>query len=138
MSSENKSSPESPEIEGTKDNAASDAEELKTYDDNDFEIFKKTTKGVDFRTVSWPKTTVIFLKVIFATGVLTIPTAMYSLGAVGGALSVIGWAAFITYTAVIQGNFWNSHAHCHGIADMAQYIGGTIAKEIIGFLFIAA
>lgn len=84
------------------------------------------------------KATVIFLKVIFATGVLSIPTAMYSLGAVGGALSVIGWGALNTYTAVIQGNFRNNHAHCHSIADMAEHVGGVVAREITGFLFIVA
>lgn len=34
--------------------------------------------------------------VMFATGVLSIPSAMYSLGALGGALSVIGWGALNT------------------------------------------
>jgi hypothetical protein len=34
--------------------------------------------------------------VIFATGVLSIPTAMFGLGAVGGSLSVIGWGALNT------------------------------------------
>lgn len=33
----------------------------------------------------------ILLTVIFATGVLSIPNAAYSLGAPGGAISVIGW-----------------------------------------------
>ncbi|KAB2570371.1 N amino acid transport system protein [Lasiodiplodia theobromae] len=105
--------------------------------ENDFEVFKKG-EGVDFRTVGWVKATVIFLKIIFATGVLSIPTAMYSLGAVGGALSVIGWGALNTYTAVIQGNFRNKHAHCHSIADMAEHVGGVVCKEITGALFIIA
>jgi hypothetical protein len=76
--------------------------------------------------------------VIFATGVLSIPTAMYGLGAVGGALSVIGWGALNTYFAIVQGNFRNSHAHCHSIADMAYVVGGPILREICGFLFIVA
>ncbi|KAH6679074.1 putative N amino acid transport system protein [Halenospora varia] len=102
------------------------------------EVFKKTHDGVDFRTVGWPRATVIFLKVIFATGVLSIPSAMYSLGALGGALSVIGWGALNTYTAVIQGNFRNAHAGCHSIADMANVLGGPILKELVGFLFLIA
>lgn len=35
------------------------------------EVFKKTENGVDFRNVSWPFAAVIFLKTIFATGVLS-------------------------------------------------------------------
>ena len=56
------------------------------------EVFKKNGE-VSFRTVGWPRATVIFLKVIFATGVLSIPTAMVSLGAVGGAMNVIAWVS---------------------------------------------
>lgn len=32
---------------------------------NEFEVFKKTTDGVDFRTVNWPRASVIFLKSLF-------------------------------------------------------------------------
>jgi hypothetical protein len=63
---------------------------------------------------------------------------MFSLGAVGGALSVIGWGVLNTYFAIVQGNFRNSHAQCHSIADMALVVGGPILKEIVGFLFIVA
>lgn len=93
---------------------------------------------VNFRTVSWPRASIIFLKVIFATGVLSIPTAMVSLGAVGGALNVIGWGAFNTYTAIIQGDFRNRHRGCHSIADMAEKVGGVVLREVTGALFIVA
>ncbi|KAF2729600.1 hypothetical protein EJ04DRAFT_502029 [Polyplosphaeria fusca] len=124
----------------------------KSSDDN-FEIFKKTTDGVQFRLVGWPQATMIFLKTLFATGVLSIPTAMYGLGAVGGALSVVGWGflntckrlctlrflrlTFIDF-AIVQGDFRNRHAHCHSIADMAHVVGGPVLKEICGLLFIVA
>lgn len=106
-------------------------------DAEDHEVFKKNS-DVAFRTVGWQRASVIFLKVIFATGVLSIPTAMYSLGAVGGALSVIGWGALNTYTAMIQGDFRNNHRGCHSIADMAYVVGGVWVKELTGFLFIVA
>jgi hypothetical protein len=63
---------------------------------------------------------------------------MYSLGALGGALSVVAWGALNTYTAVIQGNFRNAHAGCHSIADMANVIGGVVLKELVGGLFLIA
>ncbi|KAK4545617.1 hypothetical protein LTR36_002570 [Oleoguttula mirabilis] len=109
----------------------------KISDFEDHEVFRQDA-DVNFRTVGWPRASVIFLKVIFATGVLSIPVAMASLGAVGGALSVIGWSALNTYTAVIQGDFRNKHPGCHSIADMAREVGGNWAKEITGALFIVA
>ncbi|KAI7194823.1 amino acid transporter [Hortaea werneckii] len=63
---------------------------------------------------------------------------MSSLGAIGGALSVLGWGMLNTYTAMVQGDFRNNHRHCHSIADMAQEVGGWVTKEIAGGLFIIA
>ncbi|KAK1226236.1 hypothetical protein PQX77_010818 [Marasmius sp. AFHP31] len=77
---------------------------LDNYDERALEqdeVFKKTTDGVDFRTVGWPRASFIFLKVLFATGVLTIPSAMATLGAVGGALSLLGWGTLNTWAGII-------------------------------------
>ncbi|KAI1854770.1 hypothetical protein JX265_002407 [Neoarthrinium moseri] len=104
--------------------------------DDAFEVFKKQEGQVDFRTVSWIHASVIFLKVIFATGVLTIPSAMYVLGALPGAINVLGWQFLNTYCAIIQGNFRNAHAGCHSIADMAYVVGGTWLKEVVGVFFL--
>ncbi|VUC37297.1 unnamed protein product [Clonostachys rosea] len=100
------------------------------------EVFKKGDGTVDFRTVGWIHASVIFLKVIFATGVMGIPSAMSSLGAVPGALNVLGWQFLNTYCAIIQGNFRNSHAGCHSIADMANVVGGVWFKELVGAVFL--
>ncbi|EAT87275.2 hypothetical protein SNOG_04884 [Parastagonospora nodorum SN15] len=89
--------------------------------ENDGEVFKRGEGIEDFRTVSWVHTSMIFLKVIFATGVLTIPSAMYTLGAFPGAINVLGWQALNT---------------C--IADMGQLVGGRVVKEISGMLFLVA
>ncbi|KAI0885529.1 amino acid transporter [Annulohypoxylon maeteangense] len=82
------------------------------------EVFKRTEDGVDFRNV--------------------IPSAMYSLGALGGALSVVGWSIMNTYTAVIQGDFKTRHPECHTLADMGYKVGGVWLKELIGALYLIA
>ena len=106
-------------------------------DDEKHEVFQKNA-NVNFRTVGWVRCSVIFLKVLFATGVLAIPTAMTVLGAVGGALSVLGWGCLNTYTAIIQGDFRNRHRGCHSIADMAYEVGGRWLMELVGGLFVIA
>ncbi|KAI0477145.1 putative amino acid transporter [Xylariaceae sp. FL0804] len=102
------------------------------------EVFKKTTDGVEFRTVGWPRATVIFLKITFSLGVLSIPTAMSSLGAVGGALSIVAWQAVNTYCTIVQGNFRNRHPECHTLVDMGQKLGGAWLRELIGAVFLVA
>lgn len=112
-----------------------EAVKLETADDA-FEVFRKQEGQVDFRTVSWVHASVIFLKLIFATGVLTIPSAMYVLGALPGAINVLGWQFLNTYCAIVQGNFRNAHAGCHSIADMAQVVGGPWLREVVGVFFL--
>jgi hypothetical protein len=68
--------------------------------------------------------------------VLTIPSAMFVLGSFPGAINVLGWQALNTYCAIIQGNFRNSHAGCHSIADMAEHVGGAWCREMVGILFL--
>ncbi|KAJ5653271.1 hypothetical protein N7490_000274 [Penicillium lividum] len=101
----------------------------------DHEVFKRGDGQVDFRTVSWLRASVIFIKIVFATGVLSIPSLMYELGALPGALNVLGWTLLNTYCAIVQGNFRNAYPGCHSIADMAQVVGGPLLKEVVGFLF---
>lgn len=106
--------------------------------ENDGEIFKRGEGYEDFRTVGWIQTTIIFTKIIFATGVLTIPSAMYTLGAFPGAINVLGWQFLNTYCAQVQGQFRHNHPGCHSIADMGNLVGGKIVKELTGILFLVA
>ena len=63
---------------------------------------------------------------------------MYALGAVPGALIILGWGMLNCYVGVIQGDFRNNHPHCHSVADMAGVLGGFVAKEFVGGLFLIA
>lgn len=105
---------------------------------NDNEVFRETEDGVKFRTVGWFKASVMFLKVMIAVGVLSLPTTMDQLGAVGGSLTILAFGLFNTYTFIIFGNFRGRHAGCHSIADMAGIVGGQVTKEVAGLLFIIA
>ncbi|KAI1341379.1 amino acid transporter [Xylariaceae sp. FL0016] len=117
---------------------ANDTTSTKEGELESHEVFKKTADGVDFRNVSWQRATIIFLKLIFSTGVLSIPGAMYSLGALGGSLSIVGWSIMNTYTGVIQGDFKTRHPECHTLADMSFVVGGVAFKELVGFLYLVA
>jgi hypothetical protein len=67
---------------------------------------------------------------------LSIPSALFVLGALPGAINVVGWQCLNTYCAILQGNFRNRHAGCHSVADMAQVVGGQWLKEVVGILFL--
>ena len=60
------------------------------------EVFQSDGGTVNFRTVTWQRLIIILLKVQIATGVLSIPSALGTLGAVPGALVIVGWQAINT------------------------------------------
>lgn len=65
------------------------------------EVFQETSEGVNFRSVSWQRATVLFLKIQFAMSILAVPSALGTLGAVGGALSIVGWQTLNTCMALV-------------------------------------
>lgn len=101
------------------------------------EIFQTQIDGVDFKTVSWQRATVVFVKIGFAMSILSIPGALASLGSVGGCLTIVGFtflntcelywiqrlhgAKILTQkrvdTGLILGDYHNKHPECHSKID---------------------
>ncbi|EOA91938.1 uncharacterized protein SETTUDRAFT_30431 [Exserohilum turcica Et28A] len=119
-------------------NSDSSLNDVKLEYENEGEIFKRGEGIEDFRTVSWIHTSMILLKLTFATGVLTIPSAMYVLGSFPGAINVLGWQGINTWGALVLGQFRMRHPGCHSIADMGMLVGGPIIRELCGILFLVA
>ncbi|KXJ88988.1 transmembrane amino acid transporter protein-domain-containing protein [Microdochium bolleyi] len=95
------------------------------------EVFTETTDGVNFRTVSWQRAAVIFVKIQFAMSILSVPGALATLGAVGGCLSLVGWGVLNTYTALLLGEFRSRHPECHTLADMCGFLWGRVGRELV-------
>ncbi|KAJ9637426.1 uncharacterized protein PV06_04085 [Exophiala oligosperma] len=97
------------------------------------EVFKAHVDGVEFRTVSWQRAAILFLKIQFAMSILAVPSALAALGAVGGALSIVGWGTLNAYTALLIGDFRHRHPECHTMVDMFGILWGRFGAEIVGF-----
>ncbi|OQV05494.1 hypothetical protein CLAIMM_10221 [Cladophialophora immunda] len=109
------------------------------------EVFVTGQDGVNFRTVGWIRASMFFLKMTFAAGVLSIPAALYNLGAVAGAIFIVFWGALNTYCAVLQGQFKLRYPSVHTVADSAHIaaleMGFTkknawVVKEITEFVYL--
>ena len=59
------------------------------------------------------RTFALMFKVLFSVGVLSIPGVFAYVGAVPGALLVIGWGSFNTYAAFLLGSFKLRHPNIH-------------------------
>ena len=112
------------------------------------EVFSASEGGVNFRNVGWIKAAIFLLKMTFAAGVLSLPTALYELGAVAGAIFILFWSIVNTYMAALQGQFKLKHRSVHTVADSAeiaalQLTGGNktyslIAREVAEVIYIIA
>lgn len=75
---------------------------------------------VDFRTVGWIRASMFVLKQTFATGVLSIPSALYNLGSVAGCIFIVFWGVLNTYMAYIQGKYKLAHPRLHTVIDATE------------------
>lgn len=110
------------------------------------EVFGAAGEGnVDFRTVGWVRAATFLIKQTFATGVLSMPSAMYFLGAVPGCISIAVWGAVNTYLAYVQGKFKLAHPKLHTIVDAAEIAAldlsgsklcGRVSKGVAEILYL--
>ncbi|OCF36058.1 hypothetical protein I317_01847 [Kwoniella heveanensis CBS 569] len=107
-----------------------------TEQDDQQEVFKSNVAGENYRTVSWYSSFALMFKVLFSVGILSIPGVFAYTGALPGALLVIGWGAFNTYGGFILGAFRLRHPGMHGLQDMANVVGGTWYRELVGILYV--
>lgn len=94
--------------------------EKKPTDPGEVEVFAAGSGQVNFRTVGWIRAAIFLLKMTFGAGVLSLPTALYELGAVPGGLFILFWGLLNTYMAQLQGRFKLSHPRVHTVADSAE------------------
>lgn len=104
--------------------------------------------AVNFRNVGWIKAAIFLLKMTFAAGVLSLPSALYELGAIAGAIFILFWGLLNTYMAALQGQFKLVHPSVHTVADSAeiaamQLSGGSrkwavVARDVTEAVYILA
>ncbi|KAF9881554.1 hypothetical protein CkaCkLH20_00700 [Colletotrichum karsti] len=90
----------------------------------------------EYRALGWIRTSIILMKLCFATGVLTIPSAFSSVGYGPGIILLVSWGTITTYYAYVMYAFRMRFPGVHNIADAAGLMGGPIAREISGGLFL--
>ncbi|CZR69423.1 related to neutral amino acid permease [Phialocephala subalpina] len=100
------------------------------------EVFATGEGGVNFRNVGWMKAAIFFTKMTFATGVLSVPSVLYQLGAVAGGIFIAFWDAVNTCEqlqvpvmvafvdmdidgAKLQCEFKILHPSVHTVSDMS-------------------
>ncbi|KAG9234309.1 transmembrane amino acid transporter protein-domain-containing protein [Amylocarpus encephaloides] len=104
--------------------------------EDDGEVFKSNTGHAEYRALGWIKAAIILMKLCFATGVLAIPSALHVVGYGPGVILLVCWGALTTYYAYIMYLFRMKYRGVHNIADAAAVMGGPVAREVAGGLFL--
>ncbi|KAI5922372.1 transmembrane amino acid transporter protein-domain-containing protein [Camillea tinctor] len=121
---------------GIQRHASSENHAAATVEEYDGEVFRNNGEQANFRSLGWIRTSVILMKLCFATGVLAIPFALDIVGYGPGIVLLICWGCLSTYYAYIMYAFRMKYRGVHNIADAAEIIGGPIAREVAGGLFL--
>ncbi|KIW10754.1 hypothetical protein PV08_10053 [Exophiala spinifera] len=122
--------------------------------EDDGEVFKNNAEHANFRALGlWVSpdfrvashaliaderipTIIVLIKLCFATGVLSIPAALGVVGYGPGVVLLALWSALTMYYAFVMYQFRMKYKGIHNIVDAAALMGGPIAREATGALFL--
>ncbi|KEF54366.1 uncharacterized protein A1O9_09532 [Exophiala aquamarina CBS 119918] len=104
--------------------------------DDDGEVFKANTEKAKFRALGTLRTTVVLVKLCFATGVLSIPAALGVVGYGPGLVLLALWSGLTMYYSYVMYQFRMKYRGVHNIVDAAMLVGGPIAREVTSVLFL--
>ncbi|KAJ9628443.1 hypothetical protein H2204_009280 [Knufia peltigerae] len=104
--------------------------------EDDGEVFKDNADHAKFRALGLIPTIIVLIKLCFATGVLSIPAALGVVGYGPGVVLLTLWSALTMYYAFVMYLFRMKYKGIHNIVDAAMLMGGPIAREATGALFL--
>ncbi|KAL6247140.1 hypothetical protein RBB50_005483 [Rhinocladiella similis] len=104
--------------------------------EDDGEVFKDNADHAKFRALGLIPTIIVLIKLCFATGVLSIPAALGVVGYGPGVILLALWSALTMYYAFVMYQFRMKYKGIHNIVDAAMLMGGPIAREATGALFL--
>ncbi|ORY88580.1 transmembrane amino acid transporter [Leucosporidium creatinivorum] len=100
-------------------------------------VFGATEEGgVNYKTVSWTRASVVLMKAQIGLGVLGIPSIFQVLGLIPGIILLLVVYAMASFSAWAIPSFVKRHPEVHSIADVGFVMGGTIGREAYGLAFM--
>ncbi|GFF80071.1 putative neutral amino acid permease [Aspergillus udagawae] len=87
---------------------------------------------VRYRTLEWWRCAIVMLAGGTSLGMLSLPSAVATLGIVPGVILIVGIAILTIYTGHVMGQFKQKFHRVHSIADAGEVLFGWIGREILG------
>ncbi|OJJ58068.1 hypothetical protein ASPSYDRAFT_1178640 [Aspergillus sydowii CBS 593.65] len=90
------------------------------------------TGEVKYRTLEWWQCGMIMIAETISLGILSLPSAMATLGLVPCIILIIGLGVVATYTGYVLGQFKLAYPHIHSMADAGEVLLGRFGREVLG------
>jgi amino acid permease len=95
------------------------------------------TAGTEnYRTLGRWRACVILITIEVGIGILSLPSALLTLGLIPGIIAILGFGALTTYCGYILVQFYRRYPMVTNLVDCAQYVGGKPFEYFLGVAFI--
>ncbi|KAI9773821.1 MAG: hypothetical protein M1840_006046 [Geoglossum simile] len=88
---------------------------------------------VKYRTMAWWHAAMLMIAETISLGILSLPSALATVGLVPGIILIISLGLAATYTGYVIGQFKIRYPHVHNMADAGEVLLGAVGREVFGF-----
>ncbi|PSN63200.1 hypothetical protein BS50DRAFT_602910 [Corynespora cassiicola Philippines] len=90
----------------------------------------------NYRTLGRWRACVILITIEVGIGILSLPSALQTLGLVPGIIAILGFGALTTYCGYILVQFYRKYPMVTNLVDCARYVGGAPFETFLGIAFV--
>ncbi|PLB48467.1 hypothetical protein P170DRAFT_477083 [Aspergillus steynii IBT 23096] len=112
-----------------------DKDQKKGHDDEvpmDDPFGNEEMAEIRYRTMSWWKCGMLMVAENISLGILSLPSAVATLGMVPAAVLIVFLAGLSWYTGYVIGQFKLRYPHVHNMGDAGEILFGQIGREVFG------
>ncbi|CAN9095429.1 unnamed protein product [Alternaria sp. RS040] len=94
------------------------------------------TPGENYRTLGRWRACVILITIEVGIGILSLPSALKTLGLIPGIIAILGFGILTTYCGYILLQFYRKYPMVTNLVDCALYVGGKPFETFLGIAFV--
>jgi hypothetical protein len=110
--------------------------EMDMHSDPESVDYKECPVEENYRTLGRWRACVILITIEVGIGVLSLPSALHTLGLIPGIIAIIGFGVLTTYCGYILVQFYRRYPMITNLVDCAYHVGGKPFEIFLGIAFI--
>jgi amino acid permease len=98
--------------------------------------YPNNAEGENYRTLGRWRACVVLITIEVGIGVLSLPSALQTLGLIPGIIAILGFSGLTTYCGYILVQFYRRYPMVTNLVDCALYVGGKPFEYFLGVAFV--